>query len=211
MLFLISYVFELIVITLKCLRKGNLNCPIMHHLLFPGSLDIWNQPSPHNSLVLEDEMKWVSFVFSPHHVQSIQPISSYSPFGLCLSLLAVAFSTVSPWLPEVSVIDYLAWLWQGHCCHAKAIIELLGVGRAGSDSGSRRGFLVRCAQEKQSPAPVNMLLYLETEFCLFYLNECSNTFSHIRNIPCSTDWYKNAVTCYFIVVRAQVCSCSSTR
>lgn len=33
---------------------------------------------PHNHLVVEDEMKWVSFVFSPHHVQSIQPISSYS-------------------------------------------------------------------------------------------------------------------------------------
>lgn len=70
-------------------------------------------------------------MFSLHHVQSLQPISSYSQVGL--SLLAQAFSSVFPWLPEVSVIDCLAWLWQGHCCQATATVEPVVVGSAGSD------------------------------------------------------------------------------
>lgn len=64
-------------------------------------------------------MKWVSFVLTPHRVQSIWPISWLSLFGLCLTNpFSQAFCTVSPWPPEVSLIDCLAWLWWGHCCIA---------------------------------------------------------------------------------------------
>lgn len=35
-----------------------------------------------------------------------------------------------PWLPEVSVIDNLAWLRQGHFCQAPPTVELLVAGRA---------------------------------------------------------------------------------
>lgn len=156
---------------------------------------------PHNHLVVEDEMKWVSFVFSPHHVQSIQPISSYSLFGLCLSPLAEAFSTVSPWLPEVSVIDCLAWLWQGHCCHATPIIELLVVGRAGSDRQQERVLSQLCPGvvivHQQWMVTFHMTLKQKFVCSTFSFNECIylRQEHHPFNIHHSTYSYETTVTC----------------
>lgn len=98
-------------------------------------------------LVVEGNMKRVSFVFFPPPPCPVCPasLSKYSLFGLALSLWAKAFSTVFPWLPEVSVIDRSAWLWQGHCCRATPIMVLPLVGRAESDRQQGRVFPCRSA------------------------------------------------------------------
>lgn len=75
-------------------------------------------------------MKWVSFVLTPHRVQSIWPISWLSLFGRCLTNpFSQAFCTVSPWPPEVSLIDCLAWPGCGGVTVAlqRSISELLAV------------------------------------------------------------------------------------
>lgn len=77
------------------------------------------KPTRHNAFVLMDEMKWVSFVLTPHRFQSIWPISCLSLFGWCLTNpFHQAPCTVSPRPRKSLWLIALAWLWWVHCCFA---------------------------------------------------------------------------------------------